>query len=84
MTTSCSDDREPGPEGAAAGQGIYNHCDGPMTTLLEPDLRVPDVLILINHVLLQKPQGTDASSAARTLAANLQQIQWAMKALHPP
>jgi hypothetical protein len=31
--------------------------------------------------LLQKPQGTDVSSAARTLTANLQQLRWAIKAL---
>jgi hypothetical protein len=46
--------------------------------------RVPDVLILINHVLLQKPQGADAPSAARTPVVHLKQMRWAMKALHPP
>jgi hypothetical protein len=34
--------------------------------------------------VLQKPQGTDAPSAARTLAVNLQQLRWAIRASHPP
>jgi hypothetical protein len=33
---------------------------------------------------LQEPQDTDGPSAVLTLAVNLQQIRWAMKALHPP
>jgi hypothetical protein len=52
-----------------------------MATLTEPDLRVPRCPDLNQSWLLQKPQSTGVSSAARTLAVRLQQMRWAMKAL---
>jgi hypothetical protein len=44
-------------------------CNGHWNTLVEP---------VLQSWLLQKPQGADVSPAARTLAANLQQIRWAI------